>query len=254
MVHVLAVDLGASSGRVVLGSWDPDQRSLGLQEVHRFPNEPVEVRGTLHWDILRLYHEVLKGIRKAGQSLPEGQSLSSVGIDTWGVDFGLLDAQGKLLGNPVHYRDHRTDGQVDLQTQRLGEGTLFRKTGIQDAWFNTVNQLRGALDRDGSFFEGAASLLFTPDLLGYFLTGRQGAERTIASTSQLLGAGSRDWCCDLFDGLGLPLGIMQAVREPGTVLGPVTESLAADLGVPGLAVTLVPGHDTESAALAIPSV
>lgn len=255
MTHVVAVDLGASGGRVILGSWDPRTNTVGLTEIHRFANEPVEVRGTLHWDILRLFHEIKTGIRLAVRGLPPGDAVASLGFDTWGVDFGLLDRKGRLTGNPVHYRDGRTAGQIEKLNQRLGEGELFRRTGIQDAWFNTVGQLTGARDQDPGFFEGAEALLFTPDLLNYFFTGIRAAERTIASTSQLLAAGKGEWDAGLFEALDLPVGLMQPVREPGTLLGPVSAELAHDLGLAeGTPVALVPSHDTESAALAVPSV
>lgn len=252
--HVLAVDLGASGGRVIRGSWNSGARRLSLHEVHRFDNVPVDLRGTLHWDILRLFHDIRTGIREAVRTLPAGESVACLGIDTWGVDFGLLDARGALIGNPVHYRDSRTEGQVSAVASRLGEGTLFRRTGVQDAWFNTVYQLTGALARDPACFDRAEVLLFTPDLLNYFFTGLGAAERTIASTSQLLTAGSPVWDDALFSDLGLPRRLMPPVREPGTLLGPVTADLATDLGLAaGTPVALVPSHDTESAALAVPA-
>jgi len=251
-VHVLAVDLGASGGRVIRGTWEPGGR-LSLTEVHRFANEPVSLRGTLHWDILRLFHEVVTGVRQAVVALPQGEAVACLGIDTWGVDFGLLDEGGRLLANPVHYRDRRTDGQAARLASLLGEGTLFRRTGIQDAWFNTVFQLTGALAREPEFFRGAQALLFTPDLINYFFTGRRAAERTIASTSQLLKAGRAEWDDELMFQLGLPRHLFQPVAEPGTLLGSVEPALAADLGLaPGTPVALVPSHDTESAALAVP--
>ena len=254
MTHVLAIDLGASGGRVIRGSWDAKEKKLSLHEIHRFDNVPVEVRGTLYWDILRLFHEIKTGIRQAVRTLPEGEVVASLGIDTWGVDFGLLDASGQLLGNPIHYRDSRTDGEVDRLSSLLGEGTLFRQTGIQDAWFNTVYQLTGALKKDAGYFLKAQTLLFTPDLLNYFFTGIKAAERTIASTSQLLVAGTTVWADELFTRLKLPRSLMQTVVEPGTLLGPVTPELAADLGLkPGTPVAVVPSHDTESAALAVPA-
>jgi len=255
MTHVLAIDLGASGGRVIRGSWDPQQKKVSLHEIHRFDNVPVEVRGTLYWDTLRLFHEIKTGIREASRTLPPGDAISSLAVDTWGVDFGLLDSAGHLIGNPVHYRDKRTDGQVERLSQLLGEGTLFRQTGIQDAWFNTVYQLAGALEKDPAFFDKAATLLFTPDLFNYFLTGIKAAERTIASTSQLLVAGQPQWADALFTLLRLPRNLMQPIVEPGTLLGPVTAELAADLGLaPGTPVAVVPSHDTESAALAVPAV
>ena len=252
--HVLAIDLGASGGRVIRGSWNSAAGTLELQEVHRFDNEPVEVVGTLHWDILRLFHETQKGIREAIRTLPPGDTIRCLGIDTWGVDFGLLDRKGRLLGNPVHYRDKRTEGQVSKLSARFGEGALFRRTGVQEFWFNTIGQLAGALEADPQFLEGAETLLFSPDLLNYFLTGRKAAERTIAGTSQLLRAGQVDWDQEILATLGIPPSLMQQVLEPGTLLGPVLSGVAAEIGLSAdTQVALVPSHDTESAALAVPS-
>ncbi len=254
MIHVLAIDLGASGGRVIRGSWDSDAKKVGLHEVRRFANEPVEVRGTLYWDILRLFHEIKAGIREAVLSLPPFESIAALAVDTWGVDFGLLDRNGVLMGNPVHYRDKRTNGLAALLGSELGEGTLFRATGIQDAWFNTVCQMKGALVMNPEAFENAAALLFTPDLINYFLTGIKAAERTISGTSQLLAAGKPLWAADLFERLDLPLSLMQRIVEPGTILGPVDADLARELGLePGTPVAVVPSHDTESAALAVPA-
>jgi len=252
--HVLAIDLGASGGRVIRGSWNLAAGTLELQEVHRFDNEPVEVVGTLHWDILRLFHETQKGIREAIRTLPPGDTIRCLGIDTWGVDFGLLDRKGRLLGNPVHYRDKRTEGQVSKLSARFGEGVLFRRTGVQEFWFNTTGQLSGALEADPNFLQGAETLLFSPDLLNYFLTGRKAAERTIAGTSQMLRAGQVDWDQDILEKLGVPPHLMQNVLEPGTLLGPLLPEVAREVGLsPDTQVALVPSHDTESAALAVPS-
>lgn len=254
MIHVLAIDLGASGGRVIRGSWDAAERRISLQEIHRFANEPVELQGTLYWDVLRLFHEIKAGIREAVRQLPAGETIACLGIDTWGVDFGLLDGHGQLLGNPVHYRDRRTDGMVALVSAELGEGSLFRATGIQDAWFNTVYQLMGLRLSDPALLAGADCLLFMPDLLNYFLTGLKAAERTIASTSQLLAAGLPEWDDQIFRRLELPRRLVLPVAEPGTILGPVTAGLAAELGLaPATPVALVPSHDTESAALAVPA-
>ncbi|MEI8094283.1 MAG: rhamnulokinase family protein [Spirochaetales bacterium] len=254
MDHVLAIDLGASGGRVIRGTWDASAAKLKLEEIHRFANEPVEVLGTLHWDTLRLWFEIQKGVREAVRTLPKGERIRSLAVDTWGVDFGLLDAHGRLLGNPVHYRDKRTEGQVAKLTAQFGEGELFRRAGTQDEWFNTIGQLRGALERDPHFLAGAKALLFSPDLFNYFFSGLKAAERTIASTSQLLQAGKTSWDNEILAKLGVPAGLMQAVREPGTLLGPVLPAVAAELGLtPDTQVALVPSHDTESAALAVPT-
>ena len=253
--HVLAIDLGASGGRVIRGSWNPAEQKVTLHEVHRFANEAVELHGTLYWDILRLFHEIKTGIRAAVRGLPTGESIACLGIDTWGVDFGLLDQHGRLLGNPVHYRDRRTSGMVDHLTALLGEGTLFHKTGIQDAWFNTVGQLMGGLAQNPDYLKNAATLLFIPDLLNYFLTGIKNGEHTIASTSQLLSAGSSLWDEYLLESLALPSGILPPVVEAGEFLGPITSALARETGLePSVRVATVPSHDTASAVLAVPVV
>ena len=176
---VAAVDIGASSGRVMLGQVGPEQ--LEFTELNRFPNEPVRVRGTLHWDILALYRGALDGLRVAGRNVDR---LNSVGIDTWAIDYGLLDETGVLLGNPVHYRDARTEGVMDKVTTKVPADELYAITGIQQLPFNTVYQLVAAVGTPQ--LRAARALLLIPDLLSYWLTGIQRAEITNASTTQLL--------------------------------------------------------------------
>jgi sugar (pentulose or hexulose) kinase len=254
MYSVLAIDLGASGGRVIRGTWDSPARKLKLEEIHRFNNEPVDVNGTLYWDILRIFHEIKFGIRKAVQLLPAGSCLRCIGIDTWGVDFGLLDSHGQLLGNPVHYRDARATGELSRLEELLGTGFLFRKTGVQDEWFNTVGQMTGALQRNAAFFDRAEALLFVPDLLNYFFTGIKACEQSIASTSQLLASGSLSWDEEIFSRLGLPQRLMQRVLYSGTLLGPVSTGIVLELGLPpGIPLALTASHDTASAALAVPA-
>src|SRR6185437_13045972 len=182
-VAVAAADLGASSGRVIVGRVGPGE--LDLAEVHRFPNTPVRVLGALHWDILALYDSVLAGLRAAGRDA----ELASVGIDTWGVDFGLLDETGALLGNPVHYRDPRTAGAAQRVLAAVPAEELYAITGTQHLSFNTIFQLTAAAGTPQ--LRAAATLLLIPDLLGYWLTGQAGAELTNASTTQLLDASSQ---------------------------------------------------------------
>ena len=254
MTHrALAVDLGAGSGRVILGTLHEGR--LTLEEVHRFPNEPVTVHGRLSWDILALYREILKGLRVGAERA--GVAALTVGIDTWGVDYGLIDARGQLLQNPVCYRDSRTSGLIEESLRLAGSGTLFRATGIPDLFFNTSLQLMALARDEAELIPLVHRLLFTPDLLGYFLTGVARAERTIAGTSQLLEAGARgQWSEPTFKTLDLEdwLPKMAPLIEPGTVLGRITGEVAATAGLPSdLTVVAVCSHDTESSLLAMPS-
>ena len=221
-----AVDLGASSGRVVVGRFEDG--TLDLEVVHRFPNEPVRVAGTLHWDILALFRGVVEGLRKAGP-------VRSIGIDSWAVDYGLLDASGALLGNPVHYRDSRTDGIAD----RVRD--LYDVCGLQRLPFNTVYQLLAA--EPTPQYAAADRLLLIPDLLAYWLTGEVGAEYTNASTTGLLDVRTREWSSSLISELGLRGRLLPAVRHPGSLIGYYE----------GTPVVAVGSHDTASAVVAVPA-
>ncbi|MDP9796749.1 rhamnulokinase [Catenuloplanes nepalensis] len=231
-----AVDLGASSGRVVRATLDGS--TLSLDEVHRFPNEPVSVNGTLHWDILALYRGVLEGLRRSGP-------VDSIGIDSWAVDYGLLDSTGALLGNPVHYRDARTTGSWRSVAAAIGEERLYGITGLQQLNFNTLYQLSAA--RDTPVLAAARHFLMIPDLIAYWLTGEIGAEITNASTTQLYDLGKRAWSAELIGAAGLDAGLFPPLREPGTVIGRARE---LD-GNP--AVVAVGSHDTASAVVAVPA-
>ncbi|HEY2521807.1 MAG TPA: rhamnulokinase family protein [Streptosporangiaceae bacterium] len=241
---VAAVDLGASSGRVMLARVGPGQ--LTLDEVHRFPNEPVRVAGTLHWDILRLYGDVLDGLGRAAAAA--GDRLGGVGIDSWGVDYGLLDESGALLGNPVHYRDGRTDGVPEQVWARVPEADLYAVTGIQQLPFNTIYQLAAAAGTPQ--LAAARTLLMIPDLLIYWLTGEAGAERTNASTTQLYDARRGQWAGDLIDRAGLPAALFPPLRSPGEVIGPIHAGLGEFGRQPVIAVG---SHDTASAVVAVPA-
>jgi sugar (pentulose or hexulose) kinase len=239
-----AVDLGASSGRVMtarIGSG-----SLELTETHRFPNRPVRANGTLHWDVLDLYRNVLDGLRRAAASQP----LTSVGIDSWAVDYGLLDGKGALLGNPVHYRDARTSGVMERVRAETGDDFLYQVSGLQFLPFNTVFQLVA----EGADLDRASTLLLIPDLLAFWLTGEVGAERTNASTTGLLDVRGGTWSDTLLDKLGLPSRILPALRDPGAVIGTPRPDVAEENGLPlDLAVTAVASHDTASAVAAVPA-
>jgi len=233
-----AVDLGASSGRVMVGRVGPG--SLELAQAHRFANEPVRVGGTLHWDILGLYRGILEGLRLAGP-------VDAIGIDAWAVDYGLLDETGALLGNPVHYRDSRTDGVPGRVAAALGEDKLYALTGLQRQPFNTIYQLIAAAGTPQ--LAAAERLLLIPDLIAYWLTGELGAEFTNASTTQLLDLRSGEWAGELMASLGIRPGLFPRLRRPGTVIGPVLS--AVGVGTPD--VIAVGSHDTASAVVGVPA-
>jgi rhamnulokinase len=242
-----AVDLGASSGRVMVAEVGPQR--LHLREVHRFPNRPVRTAGTLQWDVLGLYAGVLDGLRAAGRDVGR---LDGVGIDSWAVDFGLLDADGALLGNPVHYRDARHATAVPDVHAVVPADELYRVTGLQHLPFNTVFQL--AARRGTAQLEAARQLLLVPDLLAHWLTGAVGAELTNASTTGLLDVTTRDWSGELVERLGLPAALFPPIREPGERLGELLPDVLAETGLPGpVPVTAVGSHDTASAVVGVPA-
>jgi rhamnulokinase len=247
--QILAFDLGAESGRALLGAFDGER--LALDVVHRFANGAVNTLGRLHWDVLRLYSEMLLGLRKAGA---ERGSLASVGVDTWGVDFALLGRDGTLLGNPRHYRDPHTETIMDAAFVRVPRAEIFRQTGIQFMRFNSLFQLL-ALQRDRSpLLETAESLLFIPDLLHYWLTGVQANEFTIASTSQMIHPGTRRWARELIRAFGLPERLLGPLVQPGATLGALHKVVASETGVAPTTPVIAPAtHDTASAVVAVPA-
>ncbi|MCX4885710.1 rhamnulokinase family protein [Streptomyces sp. NBC_00847] len=243
-----AVDLGASSGRVMVGRVGPD--SLELTEAHRFPNRPVRVPEGMRWDILALYGGVLDGLRAAGGDC--GGRLDSVGIDSWAVDYGLLDADGALLGNPVHYRDARTEGVAEKVWATLPADELYAATGLQYAPFNTLYQLVAA--RESRQLRSAERLLLIPDLLSHWLTGEQGTELTNASTTQLIDPRTRDWSYEVASRLGIDLGLFAPLRRPGDPAGVLRPEVLEVTGLSGrVPVTTVGSHDTASAVAAVPA-
>jgi rhamnulokinase len=243
-----AVDLGASSGRVLVGTVSDGR--MELHEVHRFRNGGIDVLGHLYWDVLGIYRGVLDGLARAAETGP----LCSIGIDSWGVDYGLLDGRGELLGNPYHHRDHRTDGVGETTVERLGAAWLYRRTGIATLPFNTVFQLLAEGDRLGA----ARCLLLMPDLIGHWLTGARVAEVTNASTTGLLAvperAGSPGWDEEVLQRLGLPRRILPPLVRPGTPLGGLLAAPAEATGTAaGTPVVAVGSHDTASAVLGVPA-
>lgn len=238
--HYLAVDLGASSGRTIVGTLDNGK--LTLKEMNRFWNGPTEIRGTLFWDFVHLFRNINEGITLAKKEF--GAELVSMGIDTWGVDFGLFDADGNLLRNPVNYRDSRTAGMFEKVFERVPKEEVFAQTGLQFMELNTLYQLMALTLEDSCQYKSAAKMLFVPDLLNYWLTGKMVAERTFASTSQFYNPVTKDWSYDLLEKLGIRTDLFAELVDPGTVIGDAE----------GLPVVAVGSHDTASAFAAVPVV
>lgn len=244
--RVLAFDFGASSGRAIIGCFDGDK--ITLEEVHRFSNDPVSVGGTVYWDVLRLFYEIKQGIIKA--KIAGG--FDSIGIDTWGVDFGLIDSEGKLMENPVHYRDARTVGLVDEAFKTMPKEKLYGITGIQFMELNTLFQLISLKKYRPWMLERADKMLFMPDLFGYMLTGKMCAEYSIASTSQLIDLDKKTWSKEILDAFGIKESVFAPLVQPGTVLGELSKEVCEECGVDPVPVISVCGHDTQSAITSVP--
>lgn len=246
-VCVAAVDLGASSGRVMIGHIGAGE--LSIRPVARFPNRPVRAAGRLHWNILELYRNVVAGIAAAAA---DDLELSSVGIDSWAVDYGLLRGD-RLLGEPVHYRDERTIGADARVYERVPEPELYARNGLQHLPFTTLYQLEA--ERAGGLLDAADSLLLVPDLLSFWLSGSRTSERTNASTTGLLGVETREWDVDLIDRLALPRALFTPLVDPATVVGSIRPGVRAEAGIDrDLEVITVASHDTASAVVAIPAI
>jgi rhamnulokinase len=246
MTTVAAVDLGASSGRVVLGHIGAD--SLHLEEVHRFPNEPVQLSTGLHWDTARLWHEVVIGLRAAAGSSGE---VSSVGVDTWAVDFGLIDRAGELLNPVVHYRDDRTKGVAEQFDEAIPRQALYERNGLQLLPFTTLYQLLAM--RGSAAMACAHRLLLVPDLIGYWLSGREVTEQTNASTTGLLDVRTRSWAPDIVTAAELDRELLTALVEPGEITGRLRPLVITETGLSESAVlTVVGSHDTASAVVGTP--
>jgi rhamnulokinase len=245
----LAVDLGASSGRVLAGLFDG--HDLDLEEVHRFGNGPVNVNGRLYWRTFELWSNILAGLREAGRRY--GDAIISVGVDTWGVDFGLLDRNGELLGAPVAYRDARTQGAFDRAFSVVPREEIFAETGLQFMELNTLFQLLAAQRLGSPPLDRAGRLLFMPDLFHWMLTGEAANELTIASTSQIYNPRVGNWSDKLIERFGLPREIFGRIVPPGTTLGPLLPNVADETGIRNVNVVLPGSHDTASAVLAVPA-
>ena len=246
---LLAFDLGAESGRAMLGHLQ--DRLLRLEEIHRFPNNPVRLGGSLYWDVLHLWHEVQHGLKLAAQSC--GEELHSVGVDTWGVDFGLLASDSTLIANPSHYRDARTDGILEWAFQRLPRKQIYETTGIQFMQFNSLFQLLAMVKLGSPDLEIADRFLTMPDLFHFWLTGRKVNEFTNATTTQCYDPRRGDWAWELLEKLGIPIRLFGEIVQPGTVLGNLLSPVAEECGCRQVQVIAPASHDTGSAVAAVPA-
>jgi rhamnulokinase len=244
----LAIDLGAESGRSMLGSLS---ERLALSEIHRFPNGPVRVADHIHWDVLRLWAEIQNSLRIAAGST--GGALAGIGLDTWGVDFGLLDSADRLIGNPYHYRDARTNGMVEAACQIIPREEIYNQTGIQFMQLNTLFQLFAMRRENDPALQSARTLLTTPDLFNFWLTGRKAGEFTISTTTQCYNPREKRWAFELLAALDIPQSIFQPIVQPGTVLDRLRPSVAEEASCERIPVIAVGCHDTASAVAAIPA-
>ena len=244
----LAFDFGASSGRAMLATFDGEK--ITLEEKHRFSNDPVNINGDLHWDVLRLFFEIKQGILKCANS--GDRDIDCIGIDTWGVDYGLLDENDKLLGNPYHYRDTRTEGMYDEAFKIVSKEEIYKETGIAFNWFNTIFQMLSARLNNDTALKNAKTLLMMPDLFNFFLTGVKKTEYTNASTTQLYNSVKQEWSYDLMDKMGIPKDIFTEVIDAGTIVGTIKPELAEELGIAEVPVVAVASHDTGSAVASVP--
>ena len=245
--QVLAFDFGGGSGRAILGSLEDGK--IQMKEVYRFSNDPVIINGTMYWDTLRHFFEIKQGIVKAKQ---EG-GFESIGIDTWGVDFGLLDEHGALLESAVHYRDDRTLGMQEEVFKAIPKERVYELTGLQFENFNTIFQLYSLVKKRPWLLEKADKMLLTPDLFNYFLTGEKKAEYTMAATTQLLDAKKKEWSEEILEALQIPKHILPEIVPSGTVIGTLQPAICEELGVDPAKVIAITGHDTQSAVVSVPT-
>lgn len=249
-IHLLAFDLGAESGRAMLGRLD--DRKLKLEELHRFANRPVRVGNSIYWDTLTLWDEIKHGLAKAAQA--SRGSLVSLGLDTWGVDFGLLAADDSLLGNPVHYRDQRTDGMMEAAYEIVPRPEIYAATGIQFMQLNSLYQLLAMVKARSPILAAAKTMLTMPDLFNFWLTGRKATEFTIATTTQCYNPIDGEWAWGLLDRLGIPKHIFQPIVSPGTILEKLHPAVIEETDCPPISVIAPACHDTGSAVAAVPAV
>lgn len=246
--NYLAVDLGAESGRVVIGTVSSSQ--IELSEVHRFPNKQINFQGHLHWNILDLWSEIKQGLIQASKK--SRNRITSIGVDTWGVDFGLISKGGQILGHPYTYRDARTKGMMETAFRSISKRKIYEQTGIQFLPFNSIYQLLSLVRSRDEILKICDRLLFMPDLFNFLLTGKKYSEYTIATTSQLLNAHTRKWDPIIFSALNLPIHIMAPILEPGQMIGKLAPELERETGLNNIQVVSVGSHDTASAIAAVP--
>lgn len=249
-LKMLAVDLGASSGRTIVGSFDG--KKLTLSENHRFSNDPVMLNGGFTWDTLRIIHEIKAALNKCATG--EDRDIRTIGIDTWGVDYGFVDKNGKLMANPFHYRDTRTEKSVPAAHRIVSRDDVYKATGIQHMNFNTLYQLYSDKLESPYLLENADKMLFTPDLLNYFLTGEKKCEYTIASTGAVLDPYKREINRDLLGKLGINDRIFADIVMPGNTVGKLSSYITEEIGSLDAKVVNVASHDTASAVVAVPAV
>ncbi len=244
----LAIDLGAESGRAMLGRID---KHLTLDEIHRFPNGPVRVIDHIHWDVLRLWAEIQNSLHIAAGST--GGALAGIGLDTWGVDFGLLDSADRLIGNPYHYRDARTNGMVEAVCQIVPRAKIYNQTGVQFMQLNTLFQLFAMRQGNDPALQSARSFLTIPDLFNFWLTGSKANEYTISTTTQCYNPREKRWASELLAALDIPRPIFQPIIQPGTVLDYIRASVVEETSCERILVIAVGCHDTASAVAAVPA-
>lgn len=247
-LKMLAIDLGASSGRGIVGTFDGNK--IALRENHRFTNDPVNVNGRFTWDILRIFHEIKQSITK---TVLEGDNIRSIGIDSWGVDYAFIDKHGRMMANPTHYRDLRTDGiTTGYMKKFVTPEEVYGVTGIQAMDFNTINQLAADMRDNPEVFDRADKMLFIPDLLNYFLTGRMATEYTIASTGAILDAEKRAYAMNLLKKLGIPETLFTELVQPTHCMGGLLPQILSEVGKCDAKVYNVAAHDTASAVISVP--
>lgn len=244
---VLAYDFGASSGRAMLGTLENGK--ITIEEIHRFANDPVTVGNEYYWDILRLWHEIKAGLIKA----KEYEEYESIGIDTWGVSFGVIDKSGSLIGNPLHYRDLSFDSAKAEFLKDFPFDKLYGITGIQELSFNTVFQLCAMKKNKGYMLDNAGKIVLISDLFNYFLSNKLTADYSMASTTALMDVKARDWNSEIFDALGIDKSLMCDIIMPGTVVGDITPALCEELMIKPAKVVSVASHDTASAVVSVPT-
>lgn len=245
-MKVLAFDFGASSGRAIIGTFENGK--ISLEEIHRFDNGPVLMNGGFYWDLPKLFHEVKQGLIKA-----EKYGYESIGIDTWGVDYALITLDGMLLGNPYNYRDERTIPVFEKLKETMGESELYKKTGIQNMNINTLYQLLETKENHPDFYALADRIILMPDLFGYLLTGKVYAERSMASTTQLLDPYTKEWNKKLIDKLGLDITKFPSLVDSGVQIGMIKDEICKELDITPKMLTAIAGHDTASAVVAVPA-